>query len=313
MKNFAIIFSGQSLYNCKNMYFFFKNYSIIKKTFAEASNILKYNLWKKCMNTQSSQTSISKKYISYFVLIASIAKYRLWIQQTNMVPKIIAGHSLGQYSALVCNNNLKLKDALIILQKRNKIIDNNTKNVSILMIVIIGLHLNTISKICKKMSSKTNFAKISCINSNNQIVVAGFYNIIQKIKILCICYGAKLVVNLPIYSGLHTKFMLSKKKKFSFVRKINIFTGKYPIINNVDSKILRKKKDILNALTTQLYKKIQWKNNIDTIIKNNIHTILEIGPGKILTNIHKQEYNIQFIPTDSIKNFLYAIKLIQIS
>lgn len=311
MKNFSLIFPGQGFYYKNNMKFFFKKYSIIKDIFEKASDLLKYNFFKNELSEEEKEKK-RKKYICYYILISSVAKYKLWKKKTQLHPKILAGHSLGQYTALVCNKNITFKDALYILKKRNKIIKNKTQNISILTIIVIDLKSQIIEKICQENSNRLCYANIISFNSKNQTVISGHYDAVLKVWKCCKIYGAKKIFKLPIYSGLHSNLMKSEIQKYSFfLKKIKIFKGIYPILNNTNAKILKNKKDIYTSLIEQLFKPVQWRNVINYMIKKGISNIIEIGPEKTLTNKTFFNKNITYQSTDSIKNFLHSINLVK--
>lgn len=311
MKNFSLIFPGQGFYYKNNMKYFFKNYSIIRDTFEKASNILKYNFFKNNLSKKENEKK-RKKYICHYILISSIAKYKLWEKKTKSSPKILAGHSLGQYTALVCNKNIKFKDALYIIKKRNQIIKEKIKTISILTIIVIKLNIKIIEKICKENSNSLYYANIISFNSKDQTVITGHYNAVFKVWKFCKIHGAKKVFKIPIYSGVHSNLMKSEVKKYSFfLKKIKIFNGVYPILNSTNAKILKTKKDIYQSLIEQLFKPVQWKKSINYMIKQGISRMIEIGPNKILTNKSFLNKDIIYQSTDSIKNFLYSINLVK--
>ena len=165
MKKFAIIFSGQGLYNPNILFSLLKKYPIIKRTFQEASDFLKYDILKKILHDYYPNKKNQLEF-QYFILISSVAMFRMWLQQSsNILPNVMAGHSIGQYSALICNNSIKFIDGLKILKTRDKIIKSKKKNKKYLTYVIIGLRLKIIKKICLYVSGYNKKVFVSMTNS----------------------------------------------------------------------------------------------------------------------------------------------------
>lgn len=312
MKKFAIIFSGQGLYYPNILNKLIKKYKIFKKTFYEVSEFLKYDLLKEIF--------IKKKYnlqyqlnIQYLILTSSVAMFRMWLQQSsNMLPNIMAGHSIGQYSALICNNSIKFFDVLKIIKIRNNIIKEKTKNQNFLTYVILGLSLKIIKKICKYVSNKKEKAYISCINSEDQIVITGHYNVILKANIICKKYGAIHTIKLPIKISMHCILMKKISKIFSSsLKKIKISTGICPIIDNVDVSYINSPKDIYVALLKQFYRPVQWNKTIKKIIKNKINFCIEISLNNILKNLNTHKKKLTIFSINSVKNLFFTINKIQ--
>ncbi|HET9678842.1 MAG TPA: acyltransferase domain-containing protein [Buchnera sp. (in: enterobacteria)] len=188
-------------------------------------------------------------------------------KKNEKIPNIAAGHSLGEYSALVCSNSISLKDGLKTVIQRNKLMQESAKNNPGSMMAIIGMKKKIIKKICKNFF-KNEFAAISSINSDTEIVVSGNKKKLHKIEKICKLLGAKAVFHLSINIPSHCILMKNASKKFSKFLK-NIFFKKpdFPIINNVDVKYEKSNKKIKTALIRQLVEPINWKKSINFILK----------------------------------------------
>lgn len=306
MKKFSIIFPGYGNYNFYEILQCYMKYKIFKKTFQEACTLLNKNLWKIAIYKEKKE---NQKYISVIIVTISIAIYRLWISKSKTYPKIMAGHSLGQYSALVCSKIISFKDVLNILMFRHNIINKATKKINTLMIVVIGIEFNKIKKLCKKLSYNSYSAYISHINSKKQIVISGNSKLILKIKKICENkYFAKTVI-LPIKICPHTPFIKKFSRKFFiFLKNIKFNKGNFFVVNNVNAYFFKNSKDIRYSLVEHLYKPVQWKKSIE-LIQKNVDMCIEIGPGNILTKINNFYYKFLSVPTDTLKNFLNSLKI----
>lgn len=152
MKKIAAIFPGFGCYNMEFLKEFFKKYDSIKQTFIEASDIMKKNLYNRFFN-EDNQSVYKNKNSYLLIFLSSIAIYRLLKEKTNFVPQLMVGHSLGQYSALVCNNNISFKEAIRIIKIRQKIMLLAVKKTKILTLIIMGLNYHKIKKVCLSVST----------------------------------------------------------------------------------------------------------------------------------------------------------------
>lgn len=283
MIQFAMIFPGQEKQNVEILKKIYKKNKIIKNTFKKASEYLKYNLFKSFIKEIKNKKSKKKKFLQLGILTTSYAIYKLWKFRIGLNPKIMTGHSLGQYSALVCSKVLKFSDAIQMISYRTKIMQKQTGS----MYAILGLKKSIIKKFCQE-NSKKNHVSIACINSKNQIIITGNKKNSKKISKKCKNNGAKRVIKLYNDTISHCPSMKKFKKKFLFKFKKIIFRKpKYLIIDSVEVKFLRNPKKIKNYLINQLYKTIQWDKTINFIIKNKIKHFLEIGLNNTLNQFHK--------------------------
>ncbi|VFP81135.1 Malonyl CoA-acyl carrier protein transacylase [Buchnera aphidicola (Cinara kochiana kochiana)] len=298
MHKISLIFPGYGLHNIEFLKSFIKNHITIKNTFNEASDILHDNIYYNCFKKKNNSIYLNKN-MYLLTFISSIAIYRLLSQEISIKPTIIAGHSLGQYSALVCNGNILFQEALKFIKIRNKIMLLAVKNVKILTLVIIGLNYILVKKICSLISTKKKVF-ISIINSNEQVVITGNYSAVYSAGLIFKKQLHVKVIRLPMLITPHCLLMKNHKKKFShYLNKITILKGNYPIISNHKATILYSKKDIYCSLVKQLYKTIQWEKSIIKIISMGVNLFIEIGPGQILTNLNKKYLNISSYSTNS--------------
>ncbi|XRX42807.1 MAG: ACP S-malonyltransferase [Buchnera aphidicola (Eriosoma harunire)] len=307
--NFAIIFPGQGSCNLNNLNIFTYNYPKAKKTFDEASHYLNYDLWK-LIKKKNIDTNTYHQYMPAILLTISISIYRLWNKNINIYPNFIAGHSLGEYTALVCSQCISFHNALNLVIIRNELMKKSMFGKPGLMAAIIGLDINTIFLICKKFSTD-GLVTIASINSESEIIITGHKNNVYLASLECKKQGAKAIFTLTINIASHCSLMQSASIQLSKILKNTKFNKpKLPIINNVDIQCEYNSQKIKNALIRQLIQPINWRKSINFIISKNISILLEIGINKILTNLNKSINNVVSISLHHPRNFKIATKTI---
>lgn len=310
MNLLSMIFPGQGSHYIGMMSYFNVKNLIIKNTFNEASNILGYDLLKLIQYGEKKELNQTWK-TQPALLSCSIAIYRLWINQGGEEPKLIAGHSLGEYTALVCSKVINFTEAIKLVEYRGKLMHKYFPNNIGSMKVIIGLNHNLIIQACKECSYKKIVEPVN-FNSPEQVVISGHKEAVEKAGNICKKMGAKLILELPVNIPAHSSLMkdISIKLKIK-LEKIKFKKPKIPFVNNVDVKIENNPKLIKNALVRQIYSPVLWMDIIN-FISNKVKYFLEIGPNKILTNLsNKINKNIISIAINSEKNLLHTINKIK--
>ncbi|CAL4323679.1 ACP S-malonyltransferase [Buchnera aphidicola] len=307
MKTFAMLFPGQGVQYINMLSSFFKkNNKIFEKKFHEASEYINYNL---LSIFQEKKNINNYQYIPLAILTSSIAIYEFWKEKNGPLPKLMSGHSLGEYSALVCSNAIKFRDALKIVNLRSKLMQDVIINKPSLVLAIIGLEQMIVKDICSKYSPK--IVSIASINSEDEIIISGDKSAVYEAGKNCKKRGAHRILKLNINIPIHSILMKPIAKKLQvLLKKIKIKPPIIPVINNVDVICETNEKKIKNALIRQVYNTVRWKEIIDLIKSKNILTMLEIGPNKILTNLVKKNKNITALNTNKLNSFLVALKKI---
>lgn len=315
MNKFAMLFPGQGSQHIGMLssFFYNKKNNILKNTFNEASDYIHYDLLKLIQEGSIFKLNQSQ-YTQVAILTASFALYRLWNHKKGISPSFMSGHSLGEYSALVCSDSIEFLDALKIVFLRGKIMQKMIQNKSYLMQAVIGVEKKIIQNTCTIVSKQTRqIVSLASINSNDQIVISGEESAVRAVSVICKKLGAKHIITINLKIPAHSILMKPVSKKIEKIfNVINIKQPKIPVINNVDVKIENTKKNIKNALLKQIYSTVRWKEIIDFIKSKKILTMLEIGPNKILTNLNKKDHNILSLNTNNEKNFLYAFQEINL-
>ena len=228
-----------------------------------------------------NRTSITQP----ILILCSYLHFNKLVNTVDITPTYIAGHSLGEYSALVAANSISITEALKLVRKRGELMES-APNGS--MSAIIGLDNNVISEICLIASHGDN-SHVQCanLNSPNQTVISGHDDAVIRAQDLCIAKGAKRAIKLKVSIASHSKLMLSAADEFQ--KTLECVTFKMPninIIHNVSVNSSTSSKDIPSLLVSQLYSPVRWVETCNFVSKLNL-PVIECGPGKVLSGLFK--------------------------
>ncbi|MCV2525597.1 MAG: acyltransferase domain-containing protein, partial [Candidatus Lightella neohaematopini] len=265
MNNIALVFPGQGI-QCIGMLNKFNNFfSLIKSTFIEASTVLNYDLWH--LLNYGPIEELNKTYLTQPIILTScVSIWRIWNNICKIKPVIVAGHSLGEYTALVCNGCLDFSLALRIVYFRGKLMQRFTFNNNGIMLAIIGLDKNQVDYACKQ-AAKKQIVVPSNYNSYDQIIIAGHTSAVLRAEQICKKLGARYTKILPINIPSHCILMKSTATIFEkYLRKINFNSFIIPIIHNATSSINFCNKKVFKFLVKQLYYPVNWIKIINYIV-----------------------------------------------
>ena len=284
----AFIFPGQGSQSVNMLKELDSKYKEVRTTFEEASDILSRDLYKliskgpveeldKTINTQP------------IMLAASIAIWRIWTNSTNHMPSIMAGHSLGEYSALVCGGALTFKSALQLVSKRAELMQNSVTDKEGAMAAIIGLDKNKIIELCNAVSTKEGVVEAVNFNAPLQTVIAGKRQQVKEVMKEAKSNDARKCVLLSVNVPSHCSLMKEAAKKFAKeIKKVKIKKPKVEVVHNYDAQIHKAPQQIFNALVKQLYMPVRWIDTIHNISAGGIEHFVEIGPGRVLSALIKR-------------------------
>ncbi|MXP67465.1 ACP S-malonyltransferase [Pantoea sp. Aalb] len=287
---FAFIFPGQGSQLVGMLTELAEENMQIEATFREASEVLDFDLWKLVQDGPNEK--LNKTWNTQPALLASsVAIYRVWQSKGGRQPYIMAGHSLGEYSALVCSGVLDFIDAIKLVELRGKLMQEAVPEGQGAMYAVLGLEDKYLQKICKD-SSYNQVVSLVSFNSPGQAVIAGHKEAVKRAILACEKAHAKLIIPLSITVPSHCSLMKPAAKKLAIALKFITFnTPIVPVINNVDVKCEKKAKAIRYALERQLYSPVRWTETVRFMAMLGIKELFEIGPGKVLTNFTKRITN----------------------
>lgn len=288
-QSLAMVFPGQGSQAVGMLQALAEHTDIVSKTFAEASDALGYDLWAVVStdpNGELNQTHVTQPAL----LTASVAVYRALLDASNTSPSIMAGHSLGEYSALTCAGVFNLPDAVRLVRARGEYMQTAVPTGVGAMYAIIGLDDANIEQICAQVSVDTGEV-VAAVNYNSpgQVVIAGNAAAVETAGALCKEAGAKRALPLPVSVPSHCALMQPAAEKLAVLLKETAMSApNIPVINNVDVTVVTDVDGIRDALVRQLYCPVQWTKTIEMIAGQGVENVYEIGPGKVLTGLNKR-------------------------
>lgn len=290
MKKFAMVFPGQGSQAVGMLAELATEYPVVKHTFQQASEVLGYDLWQLVQLGPAEE--LNKTWQTQPALLAaSVAIYRVWQEKyPHLQPELMAGHSLGEYSALVCAGVLDFQQAIKLVELRGKLMQQAVPEGTGAMYAIIGLDNETIIKACKQAQQETNEI-VSAVNFNSpgQVVIAGTKTAAERVGTLCKEAGAKRALPLAVSVPSHCALMKPAADELAVaLENITIKAPDIAVINNVDVAIENESHQIRTALVRQLYSPVRWTESVEAMAKAGVEVLVEIGPNKVLTGLTKR-------------------------
>ncbi|AVV37437.1 MULTISPECIES: ACP S-malonyltransferase [Pantoea] len=287
MTQFAFVFPGQGSQTVGMLTELAATYPLVEETFREASDALGYDLWQ--LVSQGPAEELNKTWQTQPALLAaSVAIYRVWQQQGGEQPVLMAGHSLGEYSALVCAGVLNFADAVKLVELRGKLMQEAVPEGTGAMQAIIGLDDAAIRKACEESAQGQVVSPVN-FNSPGQVVIAGNKEAVERAGAACKAAGAKRALPLPVSVPSHCALMKPAADKLAVaLESITFNAPAVPVINNVDVKAETDAAAIRHALVRQLYSPVRWTESVEVMAAQGVTQLLEMGPGKVLTGLTKR-------------------------
>ncbi len=287
MSKFAMVFPGQGSQSVGMLSELAQENPIVEATFAEASAALGYDLWQLVQNGPVEE--LNKTWITQPALLtASVAIWRVWQEKGGAMPALLAGHSLGEYSALVCAGVIDFTDAVKLVELRGKLMQQAVPEGTGAMAAIIGLDNDTIAKVCEQTAEGEVVSPVN-FNSPGQVVIAGNKAAVERASAACKEAGAKRALPLPVSVPSHCVLMKPAAEKLAqTLETITFNTPNIDVINNVDAKIERDPNAIRQALVRQLYSPVRWTDVVEYMDGQQVGFLLEAGAGKVLTGLTKR-------------------------
>ena len=288
MKKFAMVFPGQGSQAVGMLAELAEQFSIVEETFKQASEVLGYDLWSLVQHGPAEE--LNKTWQTQPALLAaSVAVYRVWQQQyPQLQPTLMAGHSLGEYSALVCAGTIDFQDAVKLVELRGKLMQQAVPEGTGAMYAIIGLDNDSIIKACQNAEQGEIVSAVN-FNSPGQVVIAGAKAAVERAAVLCKEAGAKRALPLAVSVPSHCALMKPAADQLAVsLESIAVKSPSVAVINNVDVKTENDAQAIRHALVRQLYSPVRWTETVEKMATNGIEVLVEIGPNKVLNGLTKR-------------------------
>jgi len=287
MTKIAVVFPGQGSQALGMLADLAAAHPIVEETFAEASSALGYDLWE--LVQQGPAEELNKTWQTQPALLAaSVAIWRVWQQSNGAKPAFLAGHSLGEYSALVCAGVLDFKQAISLVELRGKLMQEAVPEGTGAMSAIIGLDNDAIAKACEESAQGQVVSPVN-FNSPGQVVIAGHKEAVERAGAACKAAGAKRALPLPVSVPSHCALMKPAADKMAVaLEDVTFSEPQYPVVNNVDVKVETSPEAIRSALVRQLYNPVRWTESVEFMAAQGVEHLVEVGPGKVLTGLTKR-------------------------
>ncbi len=288
MTNQAIVFPGQGSQFVGMLADLAAAYPGIKHSFAEVSDHLHYDVWHLIQNGPE-ETLNQTEHTQVAMLTANVALFRVFQSQYSESPHRLAGHSLGEYAALVCADAISLVDAAKLVQIRGQLMQQTIPLGMGAMAAIVGLSDDQVREICAQSTTDSEQVSPANYNALGQVVIAGHHAAVLKAIGLAEAQDARMAKLIPVSVPCHCSLLKPAAEKFAQALAEAPFTlPKYAVISNVDLSIYDSVEQIRTLLQQQLYSPVRWVETIQMMREQGIETILECGPGKVLSGLIKR-------------------------
>ena len=289
----AFVFPGQGSQKVGMLAELAEQFSVVRDTFAEASAALGFDLWQ---IAQSGEGLDQTENTQPVLLTASIALWRVWLELGGIAPKYLAGHSLGEYSALVAAEAMTLTDAVKLVHLRGKLMQSAVPQGTGAMAAILGLADEKVIELCQKVNvSAAGQGSVEAANYNaqGQVVIAGSTALVQQVMAEAKEQSGKAIA-LPVSVPSHCTLMKPAAEKFAeALEQTAIELPGIPVIQNVNAEIATDVAQLRQALTAQLYQSVQWTRTMQYLQDEGVQYVVECGPGTVLSNLAKRLPNIE--------------------
>ena len=280
---YSIVFPGQGSQSLGMLFDLNSNFSVVSEVFQEASDSISVNLWK-ILNEDQEALNLTEN-TQPIMLAAGYATFKVLSEETSLSPISMAGHSLGEYTALVASSSMIFFDAIRLVRKRGELMQAAVPSGAGSMAAILGLEDSVIIEICQKASNNGVVQAVN-FNSPGQVVIAGEKNAVAHACELMKEAGAKRALILPVSVPSHCSLMKEAAAKFkTFIESVEFKAPNRKVIHNVDADYAGDIKDIKAKLVEQLHMPVLWTDSINKMKASGVERFIEVGPGKVLTGL----------------------------
>lgn len=285
--NLVFVFPGQGSQSVGMMSSMAEAFPLVKETFEQASDSLSLDLWKLVKEGSVEQLNQTQN-TQPVMLAASVAIWRVWCKQSDLRPSWVAGHSLGEYSALVCADALDFSDAVKLVAERGRLMQQAIPEGLGAMAVIIGLEDDQVVQVCAESAGDEVISAVN-FNAPGQVVISGHIAAVERAIEAAKEAGAKRALKLPVSVPSHCSLMENAAEKLAEkLEQIEIENPGMKLVHNVDVACHSAAKDIRHALKEQMFKPVRWVDGIKYMHNQGVTNFVECGPGKVLMGLNKR-------------------------
>jgi len=281
----AFVFPGQGSQNVGMGKDIYEHYPVAREVFREASDALGYDVADLCFNGPVEE--LNRTFRTQPCILTVSSALNSVLKERGIQPSVVAGHSLGEYSALVAAEVISLKESVSLTEKRGRFMQEAVPEGKGLMAAILGLEREKVDEICNSLIS--GYAAAANYNCPGQIVIAGEKTAVEEAIELCKSAGAKRAIALAVSVPSHCRLMTGASERLGeLLGTIELKDPFIPLVNNADAKFLETAEEIKPSLIRQLNSPLLWEDSIKAIYASGIDTFVEVGPGKVLTGLIKR-------------------------
>ncbi|MFC3609064.1 ACP S-malonyltransferase [Stutzerimonas tarimensis] len=285
--NFAFVFPGQGSQSLGMLADIAAQHSLIEQTFAEASDALGYDLWALTQQGPEAQLNQTDK-TQPAILAASVALWRLWLSEGGARPAYVAGHSLGEYSALVAADSLSFVEAVKLVELRGQLMQQAVPAGEGGMAAILGLDDAEVLAACAEAAQGQVVSAVN-FNAPGQVVIAGSAAAVERAIEACKARGAKRAMSLPVSVPSHCDLMRPAAERFAdAISTVAWQAPSVPLVQNVSASVVNELGRLKQDLLAQLYSPVRWVESMVALGENGVAGLVECGPGKVLSGLNKR-------------------------
>ena len=285
---FAFVFPGQGSQSVGMVSDLSESFSQVRECYQEASDAIEVDLWKMVKEGPAEDLNQTQN-TQPAMLAASYSIAKIWAHSTDRHATIMAGHSFGEVSAFTCAGAMPFRDAIILARRRGEFMQNAVAAGTGAMAAVLGMEDQALDDLCQSISSEAAIVEAVNYNAPGQVVVAGHNDAVEKLIELAKEQGAKRALKLPVSVPAHSSLMKPAAEKFATaLAAIDFNMPATSIIQNATLAAPKSTDELKAALQAQLHSPVRWVNTISTIKQAGAECLIEMGPGKVLSGLHKR-------------------------
>lgn len=289
-ENFALVFPGQGTQFVGMGKYVYDLCEDARAIFKQANEIMGYDIASMCFEGTKDELAETIN-TQPAIFTVSYASYIALNKVYGYLPQYMAGHSLGELTAVICAGGLSYEEGLTLVKRRGELMQSISETIAGKMTAINGIDEGIVDYECKLMCNSENYVGIACYNSTEQVVISGHENVVNSVSEKLRRYGAR-IISLNNRTPFHTILMKSIAEKwYEELQAYGFHKLRVPVLSNVDGRPYVDINKIINNLYSQLYMPVRWKNCMDYLHKENVDFIIEMSPGSMLKNINIKHGN----------------------
>jgi [acyl-carrier-protein] S-malonyltransferase len=284
---FAVVFPGQGSQSLGMLASLSEKYQFVKQTFREASENLDYDIWE--VTQRGPQEKLNATVCTQPALLATgVALWRIWQSEAGPLPAFMAGHSLGEYSALVCAGALDFNTGVKLVEYRGQVMQAAVPAGTGAMEAVLGLDDEAVKAACEQ-AAQGQIVAAANFNAPGQVVIAGDKDAVERASQICKSKGAKRVLPLPVSVPSHCALMKPAAEQLATrLARVAIQPPAIPVIHNVDVAAHMDAGAIRGILTAQLYSPVRWVETVHFLARQGVTKLVELGPGGVLVGLSRR-------------------------